>query len=132
MFVAALLRVVRLGAGVVSRESLGGAGAVVGLILLTVATAIGGWYLLPVSTVSRSGRRVLRQLRRTHADLNPRGKPVWSQRSVDELTLGMALFGPAPLLAVDPQFAQQVGIHKDVRYPMPREFDTGKYPARLF
>jgi uncharacterized protein (TIGR04222 family) len=76
VFVAALLGVVRLGAGAVSRESLGGAGAVVGLILLTVATAIGAWYLLPVFTVSRSGMRVLRQLRRAHADLNRRRKPV--------------------------------------------------------
>ena len=131
VFATALLGVVRLGAGVVGGDSPGGSGSVVGLILLTAATVLGGWYLLPVSQVSRSGRHALRQLRRAHADLDPRRKPVWKGRSVDELTLGMALFGPAPLLAVDPEFAQQVGIHKDVRYPMPREFDTGGYGAHL-
>jgi hypothetical protein len=123
--------VVRLGAGVVGSGSLGSSGVVVGLILLIVATLLGGWYLLPVSGVSRSGKRVLRQSRRAHADLDPHRRPGWKKRSVDELALGMALFGPAPLLAVDPEFAQQVGIHENVKYPMPREFDTGGYGAHL-
>jgi len=131
LFGTAMLGLVRLGAGVVGKEGLGNPGDIAGLILLVAGTVFAGWALLSVPDVSRTGRRVLRHARRTNAELDPRQKPAWTGRGVDELTLAMALFGPSPLLAVDPQFAGVIGIRKDVRYPFPRQFDTGGYGGLL-
>lgn len=110
---------------------LGNPGDIAALILLVVGTVFAGWALLSVSDVSRAGRWVLRRARRTNSELDPRRKPAWAGRGVDELTFAMALFGPSPLLAVDPQFAEVIGIRKDVRYPFPRQFDTGGYGGGL-
>jgi uncharacterized protein (TIGR04222 family) len=123
LFAVAAFGLVRLGAGLLDHDSIGGAGAVVGLILLVTATIIIGWYLTSSPVVSRSGRRLLRHQRRTHADLSGHG--------IEDVTLGMALFGPAPLLTLEPEFAAELGIRRDVRYPFPRDFDTSLYPASL-
>jgi uncharacterized protein (TIGR04222 family) len=111
----ALLVASAMGAG-----SAGGPGSVVGLILACAATLLAGWYLWEVPEVGRVGRRLLRNARRTHAQLAPRRGLIWSHRSVQEMMIGMALFGPQPLLAVDPGFAHLVGVRRAARSPFPR------------
>jgi uncharacterized protein (TIGR04222 family) len=104
LFAVAAFGLVRLGAGLLDHDSIGGAGAVVGLILLVTATITIGWYLTSAPVVSRSGRRLLHHQRRTHANLG-----------TEDVTLGMALFGPDPLLTLDPEFAAHLGIRPDAR-----------------
>ncbi|MET8067052.1 TIGR04222 domain-containing membrane protein, partial [Micromonospora sp. NPDC005313] len=66
-----------------------------------------------------AARRLLRELRREHADLDPERRPSWQGRDTDTLLTGMALFGPRPLLAVDPAFAVQVGVDPERGRPRP-------------
>jgi hypothetical protein len=40
--------------------------------------------------------------------------------------LGMALFGPQPLRAVDPEFAHVVGIRRDVASPFPSDITRSR------
>ncbi|WP_043324059.1 TIGR04222 domain-containing membrane protein, partial [Micromonospora sp. M42] len=103
----------------VEGRSAGGPASVAGLLLCCLATALGGWWLTEVPETGSAARRLLRRLRREHADLDPERRPVWQGRDTDTLLTGMALFGPRPLLAVDPAFAVQVGIDPDRDRPRP-------------
>ncbi|PSK64631.1 hypothetical protein B0E53_03399 [Micromonospora sp. MH33] len=69
----------------------------------------------PASVVGR----LLRRQRREHAELDPQRRPAWRERSTDQLLTAMALFGPRPLLAVDPGLAVQVGVDPERGRPTP-------------
>jgi uncharacterized protein (TIGR04222 family) len=100
------LGVVRIVAGV-------NAGRPVGYLLVaTIAIVIGGLVLQWVPYATRAGQQALRTARRVHAHLAPAQDPAWTTYGVGALTLGVALFGTAPLWAADPSFASTAGIEQ--------------------
>ncbi|MGR6319580.1 TIGR04222 domain-containing membrane protein [Micromonospora soli] len=117
LFAVAAVGVTRLVDSAVEGRDAGGPASVAGLLLCCLATALGGWWLCEVPETGAAARRLLRRLRREHTDLAPERRPAWSERGTDELLTGMALFGPRPLLAVDPRFAVQVGVDPEGTRP---------------
>ncbi|MDZ5443660.1 TIGR04222 domain-containing membrane protein [Micromonospora sp. 4G57] len=120
VFAVAAVGVTRLVDSAVEGRTAGGPASVAGLLLCCLATALTGWWLCEVPETGSAARRLLRQHRRAHADLNPERRPAWSERGTDELLTGMALFGPRPLLAVDPRFAELVGVDAERTRPATR------------
>ncbi|WP_200214240.1 TIGR04222 domain-containing membrane protein [Micromonospora coerulea] len=110
LFGVAAVGVTRLIDSAVEGRTAGGPASVAGLLLCCLATALAGWWLCEVPETGTAARRLLRRQRRAHAELAPERRPAWSERSTDELLNAMALFGPRPLLAVDPRFAELVGV----------------------
>ncbi|WP_405096454.1 TIGR04222 domain-containing membrane protein [Micromonospora sp. NBC_01412] len=122
LFAVAAVGILRLVESAAQSRDAGGPASVVGLLLGCGVTLLGGWWLCEVPEIGAAARRLLRQARRTHADLDPQRRPAWSERGTDELLTAMALFGARPLLAVDPRFADMVGVHDDrPRPPTPRQ-----------
>ncbi|MET7471917.1 TIGR04222 domain-containing membrane protein [Micromonospora sp. NPDC005223] len=119
LFAVAAVGLTRLVDSAVEGRSAGGPASVAGLLLCCLATALGGWWLTEVPETGAAARRLLRELRREHADLDPERRPSWQGRDTDTLLTGMALFGPRPLLAVDPAFAVQVGVDPERGRPRP-------------
>ncbi|MFG2052478.1 TIGR04222 domain-containing membrane protein [Micromonospora sp. NPDC048930] len=120
LFLVAAVGLTRLVDSAVEGRDAGGPASVVGLLLCCLATALGGWWLCEVPETGSAARRLLRRLRRQHADLAPERRPVWRERGTDELLTAMALFGPRPLLAVDPRLGELVGIDVERTRPAPR------------
>ncbi|GAA2406821.1 hypothetical protein GCM10010191_13710 [Actinomadura vinacea] len=56
---------------------------------------------------TRAGERALEEARVRHAHLDPRSRPAYEG---DAAPMGVALFGTAALMAIDPVFAQTVGL----------------------
>ncbi|RGC66580.1 hypothetical protein C5N14_22745 [Micromonospora sp. MW-13] len=122
LFAVAAVGIVRLVESAVQHRDAGGPASVVGLLLACGATLLGGWRLCEVPEAGAAARRLLRRARRSHADLDPQHRPAWSERGTDELLTAMALYGPRPLLAVDPRFADLVGVDDErPRPPTPRQ-----------
>ncbi|MGW5671913.1 TIGR04222 domain-containing membrane protein [Micromonospora sp. NPDC003776] len=120
LFAVAAVGLARLLDSAVEGRDAGGPASVVGLLLCCLATALGGWWLCEVPETGAAARRLLRRLRRRHADLDPQQRPAWSERGTDELLTAMALFGPRPLLAVDPRLGELVGIDVERTRPTPQ------------
>ncbi|PTA45006.1 TIGR04222 domain-containing membrane protein [Micromonospora sp. RP3T] len=120
LFLVAAVGVTRLVDSAVEGRTAGGPASVAGLLLCCLATALGGWWLTEVPETGAAARRLLRRLRREHADLDPERRPTWQGRDTDALLTAMALFGPRPLLAVDPAFAVQVGVDPERDRPRPQ------------
>ncbi|SBT45433.1 TIGR04222 domain-containing membrane protein [Micromonospora narathiwatensis] len=120
LFAVAVVGLTRLVDSAVEGRDAGGPASVVGLLLCCLATVLGGWWLCEVPETGSAARRLLRRQRRTHAELAPQRRPAWSERGTDELLPAMAVFGPRPLLAVDPRFAELVGV--DPEHTRPREY----------
>ncbi|HEY2672441.1 MAG TPA: TIGR04222 domain-containing membrane protein [Rugosimonospora sp.] len=76
--------------------------------LAVLAAAIGALALLPGRTAA--GRRLVRGLRRRHADLTPEHEPDAAEWSPQALGLAVALYGPAALQLTFPRFAAQGGL----------------------
>ncbi|GAB3083051.1 TIGR04222 domain-containing membrane protein [Micromonospora schwarzwaldensis] len=125
LFLVAAVGVTRLVDSAVEGRAAGGPASVAGLLLCCLATALGGWWLTEVPETGAAARRLLRRLRHEHADLDPERRPTWQGRDTDALLTAMALFGPRPLLAVDPAFAVQVGVDPERGRPRPE-----RRPAR--
>ncbi|MEV0005254.1 TIGR04222 domain-containing membrane protein [Micromonospora sp. NPDC050980] len=125
LFAVAAVGVARLVDSAVEGRAAGGPASVAGLLLCCLATALGGWWLTEVPETGAAARRLLRRLRHEHADLDPERRPRWQGRDTDALLTAMALFGPRPLLAVDPAFAVQVGVDPERGRPRPE-----RRPAR--
>lgn len=117
LFAVAAVGLTRLVDSAVEGRAAGGPASVAGLLLCCLATALGGWWLCEVPETGAAARRLLRRMRRAHADLDPERRPAWSERGDDELLTAMALFGPRPLLAVDPRFAVRVGVDPEGTRP---------------
>ncbi|MCW3844286.1 TIGR04222 domain-containing membrane protein [Micromonospora yasonensis] len=120
LFAVAAVGLTRLLDSAVEGRDAGGPASVVGLLLCCLATVLGGWWLCEVPETGAAARRLLRRLRRRHADLDPQRRPAWSERGTEELLTAMALFGPRPLLAVDPRFGELVGIDAERTRPTPQ------------
>ncbi|MFB9238634.1 TIGR04222 domain-containing membrane protein [Plantactinospora siamensis] len=97
----------------------GGPAAVVGLLFAGAATLLTAWRLSEIPEVGRAGRRLLRRERREHAELAPGRRPRYGERPAGDLLRAMALFGPRPLLTLDPAFAGLVGIQEVTLTPFP-------------
>ncbi|SCG72714.1 TIGR04222 domain-containing membrane protein [Micromonospora inositola] len=117
LFGVAAVGVTRLVDSAVEGRTAGGPASVAGLLLCCLATALAGWWLCEVPEIGVVARRLLRRQRRAHAELAPERRPAWSERGTDELLTAMALFGPRPLLAVDPRLAELVGVDADRTRP---------------
>lgn len=117
LFAVAVVGVIRLVDSAVEHRPAGGPASVVGLLLCCLATVLGGWWLCEVPETGAAARRLLRRRRRTYAELAPERRPAWSERGTEELLTAMAVFGPRPLLAVDPRFAQLVGVDPERTRP---------------
>ncbi|MEU5940918.1 TIGR04222 domain-containing membrane protein [Micromonospora sp. NPDC047548] len=124
LFLVAAVGVIRLVESAVEARDAGGPASVAGLLLSCMATLLTGWWLTEVPETGAAARRLLRQRRRVHADLAPARRPTWSGRGSEELLTAMALFGPRPLLAVDPRFADLVGV--DANRTRPKEYASDK------
>lgn len=120
LFAVAVVGVTRLVDSAVEGREAGGPASVVGLLLCCLATVLGAWWLCEVPETGSAARRLLRRQRRAYAQLAPQQRPAWSERDTNELLTAMALFGPRPLLAVDPHFAELVGV--DPEHTRPREY----------
>ncbi|MER5705444.1 TIGR04222 domain-containing membrane protein [Micromonospora sp. NPDC002296] len=122
LFGVAAVGILRLAESALLSRDVGGPASVVGLLLACGATLLGGWRLCEVPEIGATARRLLRRTRRAHADLDPQHRPVWRERGAGELLTAMALYGPRPLLAVDPTFAELVGVRDESpRPPTPRQ-----------
>jgi uncharacterized protein (TIGR04222 family) len=128
LFLVAAIGLARLVDSAVEARDAGGPGSVAGLLLACMATLLAGWWLTEVPETGAAARRLLRQRRRAHADLAPERRPAWSERGTGELLTAMALFGPRPLLAVDPRFAELVGVDND--RTRPKEYASDRRPSR--
>jgi uncharacterized protein (TIGR04222 family) len=117
LFAVAVVGVTRLVDSAVEGRDAGAPPFVAGLLLACLATLLGGWWLVEVPETGAAARRLLKRLRRAHAELAPEQRPAWSERGTDELLTAMALFGPRPLLAVAPRLAAQLGIDDDRTRP---------------
>ncbi|SBT41502.1 TIGR04222 domain-containing membrane protein [Micromonospora auratinigra] len=120
LFAVAAVGLTRIVDSAVEGRDAGGPASVVGLLLCCVATALGGWWLSEVPETGAAARRLLRRLRRRHAELDPQRRPAWSEHGTDELLTAMALYGPRPLLAVAPRLGALVGIDADRTRPDPQ------------
>ncbi len=96
LFAVAAVGLTRLVDSAVEGRSAGGPASVAGLLLCCLATALGGWWLTEVPETGSAARRLLRRLRREHADLDPERRPVWQGRDTDTLLTGMAAVRPPP------------------------------------
>ncbi|MEO3780087.1 TIGR04222 domain-containing membrane protein [Micromonospora sp. B11E3] len=122
LFAVAAVGIVRLAESAAWHRDAGGPASVVGLLLGCGATLLGGWRLCEVPETSAAARRLLRRARRAHANLDPQRRPAWSERDPGDVLTAMALFGSRPLLAVDPRFAETVGVADErPRPPTPRQ-----------
>lgn len=117
LFGVAVIGLSRLVDSAVEGRAAGGPASVVGLLLGCLATLLAGWWLCEVPETGSAARRLLRRQRRAYAELAPELQPAWRERDTDEMLTAMALFGPRPLLAVDPRFAEQVGVDPDRTRP---------------
>ncbi|MFU8874290.1 TIGR04222 domain-containing membrane protein [Micromonospora sp. SL4-19] len=124
LFAVAAVGVTRLLDSAVEGREAGGPASMAGLLLCCLATVLGGWWLCEVPVTGGAARRLLRRQRRTYAALAPEQRPVWSERGTDEMLTAMSVFGPRPLLAVDPAFAELVGVDPD--RTRPRDYATTK------
>ncbi|MFD2765218.1 TIGR04222 domain-containing membrane protein [Micromonospora eburnea] len=124
LFAVAVVGVTRLVDSAVEGRSAGGPASVAGLLLCCLATLLAGWWLCEVPETGAAARRVLRRQRRAYAELAPEQRPAWSERGTEDLLTAMAVFGPRPLLAVDPRFAELVGVDPD--RTRPRDYVTAK------
>ncbi|MGC4807830.1 TIGR04222 domain-containing membrane protein [Micromonospora sp. DT233] len=122
LFAVAAVGILRLVESALLSRAAGGPASVVGLLLGCGVTLLVGWWLSEVPETGAAARRLLRRARRAHAALDPQRRPVWSDRGTDDLLTAMALYGARPLLAVDPRFAELVGVVDDrPRPPTPRQ-----------
>ncbi|MBY8875786.1 TIGR04222 domain-containing membrane protein [Micromonospora sp. PLK6-60] len=117
LFLVAAVGLTRLVDSAVEGRDAGGPASVAGLLLCCLATAVGGWWLCEVPETGAAARRLLRRQRRAHAELSPERRPAYGERDTGELLAAMAVFGPRPLLAVDPRFAVQVGVDPERTRP---------------
>ena len=131
LFAVAALGVAALVATAASRIAVRNVGALGGVVLVVGAALLAGWWLRYVPEIGLRGRWLLRRTRRTHRHLDPRRRPAWSTLSVDDLLLGMALFGPTPLRAVEPVFAELVGVHHTERSPFPSDITYPMNPGMM-
>ncbi|SCF20383.1 TIGR04222 domain-containing membrane protein [Micromonospora mirobrigensis] len=117
LFAVAAVGVTRLVDSAVEHRDAGTPASVAGLLLCCLATALGGWWLCEVPETGAAARRLLRRRRRSLAELNPELRPTYAGRGTDELLAAAAVFGPRPLLAIDPRFAVQIGVDPERTRP---------------
>ncbi|GIF55653.1 hypothetical protein Air01nite_17480 [Asanoa iriomotensis] len=115
------LGLVRL-ASLVGNGAEAGRGATAGIVVVTCATALAGWLLLPAPWLTRGGRSTLRQAAADLRDVGAR-REGGREPSARELMRAVAVRGPDELVAVDPVFGDAVGAHRRPR-PAP--------PVRIF
>jgi uncharacterized protein (TIGR04222 family) len=96
------------GAGSGATDLTGGDRMLTVVALGALAAAAGALALLPARTPA--GRRLVRGLRRRHADLTPEHEPDAAEWSPQALGLAVALYGPAALQLTFPRFAAQGGL----------------------
>ncbi|WP_433325555.1 TIGR04222 domain-containing membrane protein [Spirillospora sp. CA-294931] len=60
---------------------------------------------------TRSGEKAVRDTRERYDHLNPRNSPAWSTYGAHGAAFGVALFGGAALMSIDPEFALASEIH---------------------
>jgi uncharacterized protein (TIGR04222 family) len=113
--VAGLLAIAgRLGiGGVGGAGALGGHPALAAVALVALAVASAGLALLPRRT--GAGRRLMRRLRRRHADLTPEHGPDAADWSPQVHGLAVALYGADALRLTFPRFASQGGLFAAAR-----------------
>ncbi|MFC6021057.1 TIGR04222 domain-containing membrane protein [Plantactinospora solaniradicis] len=61
---------------------------------------------------TRAAKRALRSLRRTYRHLGPGHAPAYATYGAAGVAMGIAIFGPASLWALDPEFAAGAGIER--------------------
>ncbi|MBO2452526.1 TIGR04222 domain-containing membrane protein [Actinomadura barringtoniae] len=59
---------------------------------------------------TRAGRAALRELAERNAHLDPKMSPAWATYGIGGAALGVALFGTAALMSIDPAFSQTMGL----------------------
>lgn len=96
----------RLGAGLTNERPVGW------LLLATIALLVVTILLLRRPRRTRTADRVLRRLRHRHTHLAPSHNPAYATYGAAGAAMGVALFGPAALWAMDPDFAEQAQIQQ--------------------
>lgn len=86
----------------------------VGYLLLSLALAVPIGLLLTVRVprLTGAGRRALADLRRRHGYLAPSSRPAYGTYGMTGAAMGVALFGSAALVTIDPEFAQAAELHR--------------------
>ncbi|GLW64459.1 hypothetical protein Arub01_27030 [Actinomadura rubrobrunea] len=59
---------------------------------------------------TRAVKAALRETRDRHAHLDPRMSPAWATYGIPAAAMGVALFGTAALMSIDPAFAHAAGL----------------------
>jgi len=63
---------------------------------------------------TRAARAALRSLRRRHNHLAPMYAPAYASYGAAGAAMGIAIFGPASLWAIDPGFAAEAGVAREM------------------
>jgi uncharacterized protein (TIGR04222 family) len=89
-------------------------GRPVGYLMLSLALAvpIGLFLTVQVPWLTGAGRRAIADLRRRHGYLAPSSRPAYGTYGMTGAAMGVALFGSAALLTIDPEFAQAAELHR--------------------
>lgn len=95
------------------------------LIALLIAFAVVLAFLLHVPERTRSVKHVLDTARTRHQQLQPSSTPDWHSHGPEAAAMGVALFGVATLIAMDPDFAAQAEIQQRLGQAAPGSGDGG-------
>ncbi|WP_326553030.1 TIGR04222 domain-containing membrane protein [Micromonospora sp. NBC_01813] len=82
------------------------------VLLLALTVPVGLLLTIAVPRVTRSGRRALGELRRSHRHLSPSSRPAYATYGMTGAVMGVALFGSAALWTMDPDFAEAASIQR--------------------
>jgi uncharacterized protein (TIGR04222 family) len=102
------LGVLRLIAGIANGRSIGF--LFFGLIFALLMTLL----LLRIPFRTRAGSAALASLRREHAHLAPHQSPAYATYGAAAAGMGVALFGAASLYALDPSFAAEAEVQRNL------------------
>ncbi|RAY13101.1 TIGR04222 domain-containing membrane protein [Actinomadura craniellae] len=84
------------------------------IALVVLAVVVLGLLLAPTPRASGAGRRALRDARRRGESLNPAMSPAWATYGPSGAALGVALYGGLALSSIDPDFATQAEIQRNL------------------
>lgn len=101
-----LVGVARLAAGLQNDRPVGY--LLTALIVLALVTLV---LLLRVPQALRSGTTAVEAVRSRSTHLDPSMSPAWTTYGAAGAALGVALFGTAAMLSIDPDFAEAAALH---------------------
>lgn len=83
-------------------------------VLLVVVGVIALILICTGPTTTRTGDKALKQVRRDARYLDPKKSPAWTTYGFEGMALSVALYGSAALLSIDPAFAAEAHLEREL------------------